>query len=185
MSPAKGPLYISARIRSDEVVGHSTWFAFWLFSETRAYNGNPADGTEVDIIEIAKGAPNYLNTSFNVANHFLHSGGSESKQFNTLSKPPALDFVNVTDSDFHTYGIEWTKTSMKCSVDGKVYYEFKENIPSNPVDMLMLLTLEFQKNAWDPNQGDGRLSGPFVKENGSIRVMSRAYIDYVRVYRKK
>ncbi|MGZ0709468.1 glycoside hydrolase family 16 protein [Coraliomargarita sp. W4R53] len=182
VSPQDGALYISARVKTDQVVGHSTWFAFWLFSQTRAYNGNPVDGTEVDIIEIAKGAKSYLDHSFNVANHWAKSNGSESKQFNPLSDPPALSIVDVMDSEYHVYGIEWTTESMKCFVDGQLYYTFTENIPSDPVDMMMLLTMEFQPNAWDPNQGDGRVSGPYVSDTEDMREMSRALVDYVRVY---
>jgi beta-glucanase (GH16 family) len=182
VSPKDGALYISTRVRSDQVVGHSTWFAFWLFSQTRAYNGNPTDGTEVDLIEIAKGAPNYMDHIFNVANHWGKTGGSESKQLNPLTDPPALSFVDVMDVDYHVYGLEWTTKYMKCYVDGQLYYTFIENIPSDPVDMMMLLTMEFQPNAWDPNQGDGRTTGPYVSDTAEMREMSRALVDYVRIY---
>lgn len=185
VSPKETPLYISCRVRTDQVVGHSTWFAFWLFSETRAYNDDPADGTEVDIIEIAKGDPDYMDKSFNVAHHWLETGGSESKQFNDSSQPPSTQFVDVQDDQFHTYGLEWTTESMTCYVDGVPCYTFTENIPSDPVDMMLLLTMEFQKNAWDPNQGDGRYSGPAVFEDETHREMSRAYVDFVRVYKKQ
>lgn len=185
VSPKEGPLYISASVRSDQVVGYSTWFAFWLFSETRAYNGNPEDGTEVDVVEIVKGKPDYMESIFNVANHWKQIGGSEAKQFNPLSNPPATAFVDVTDAKFHTYGIEWSQEEMKCYVDGKCFYTFTENIPSDPVDMLLLLTMEFQPNAWDPNQGDGRVEGPYVSDGPKMREMSRALVDFVRVYRKK
>jgi beta-glucanase (GH16 family) len=182
VSPQDGSLYISARVRTDQVIGHSTWFAFWLFSQTRAYNDHPTDGTEVDIIEIAKGAKSYLDHSFNVANHWAKTGGSESKQFNPLSDPPALSLVDVMDSEYHVYGLEWTTEWMKCYVDGQLYYTFTDNIPSDPVDMMLLLTMEFQPNAWDPDQGDGRTSGPYVSDAEDMREMSRALIDYVRVY---
>ena len=187
VTPKDGPLYICSRFKSDQVKGHSTWFAFWLFSETRAYNKNPVDGSEVDIIEIAKGAPNYMNTSFNVAQHWGHAGtgSSESKQFNSASTPKSLDFVNVNDEEYHTYGLEWTQEYMKCYVDGKLFYTFTENIPSDPVDMMLLLTLEFKLNAWDPHQGDGRTTGPFVSENDDERVMSQATVDFVRVYKQE
>lgn len=176
--------YISARVRTDQVQGYSTWFAFWLFTETRPYDAVPSNGTEVDLIEIAKGAPTYLLKSFNVANHWNSSGGSESHQFSAGTTPSSTSFVDVTDSNYHTYGIEWSQSSMKCTVDGKLYYTFTGNIPTDPVDMMMLLTLEFQPNAWDPNQGDGRTAGPYVSDSSSMREMSRALIDYVRVYRK-
>ncbi len=188
VSPQGGDLYITARVRTDKVKGWSTWFAFWLFTETRAYNGTPSNGTEVDVIEIAKGSPNYLLKSFNVANHYSTAPNtSESKQFSAGTTPPSTSFVDVTDSNFHTYAIEWSANParMKCSVDGQVYYTFNQNVPTNPVDMMMLLTMEFQRNAWDPNQGDGRTAGPFVSETSTQRVMSQALVDYVRVYRKQ
>ena len=183
VSPNETPLYISCRVRTNEVLGHSTWFAFWLFSVTRSYNDNPIDGTEVDIIEMAKG-PNWLNESFNVANHYNLTGGSESKQFNSASDPPARFFVDVQDDQFHTYGLEWSTEKMTCYVDGVPSYTFTENIPSDPVDMMMLLTMEFQVDAWAVNQGDGRVSGPFVSDGPQSRVMSRAVVDFVRVYKK-
>ena len=185
VSPADGPVYICASVRSDKVVGYSTWFAFWLFTETRAYNGNPTDGTEVDVVEIVEGKPEYMSQAFNVANHWKESGGSESKQFNAASRPRPEEYVDVNDTNYHVYGIEWSKDSMKCFVDGKLYYTFTENIPSDPVDMMMLLTLEFKPNAWDPNQGDGRTEGPFVSDTPKLREMSRVLVDYVRVFKKQ
>jgi beta-glucanase (GH16 family) len=182
VSPQDGALYISARVRSDQVIGHSTWFAFWLFTQTRAYNDNPVDGTEVDIIEIAKGEPEYMHHSFNVANHWGKTGASESKQFNSASKPVSTSLVDVMDEDYHVYGLEWTKDIMNCYVDGQLFYTFTENVPSDPVDMMLLLTMEFKPDAWDPNQGDGRFSGPYVSDDDEQREMSRALIDYVRIY---
>ena len=123
-----------------------------------------------------------MNHSFNVANHWATTGGSESKQFNSASSPTATSLVDVTDSEYHVYGLEWTTTSMKCYVDGQLYYTFTENIPSDPVDVMLLLTMEFQPNAWDPNQGDGRSTGPYVSDTEDLREMSRALVDYVRVY---
>lgn len=192
VSPGAGPLYISARLRTDGVVGHSTWFAFWLFTKSSnssgspiAYDGIGSNGTEVDMLEIAKGAPAYMARMFNVAHHWsLANGGNEQQMFTTSSNPASTSFVDVMDSNYHVYGIEWTTTSMKCYVDGKLYKTFTSNIPSNPADMMMFLTLEFQKNLWHPAAGDGRTSGPYISDNASTRVMSRIFVDYVRVYKK-
>lgn len=60
-----------------------------------------------------------------------------------------------------------------------------ENIPSDPVDMMLLLTMEFEVDAWASNQGDGRVTGPFVSDSPELRVMSRAYVDFVHVYKKQ
>ena len=185
VSPADGALYISARIKTNQLKAHSTWFAFWLFSKTRSYNGDPTDGTEVDIVEIAKGKKDYINHTFNVANHWKQNGeGSEALQLNSASNPTATSLVDVNDDQYHVYGVEWTKESMKCYVDGKLYYTFTENIPTEPVDMMILLTLEFQKDMWDPDQGDGRTEGPSVSDDEKMREMSRVLVDYVRVYTK-
>ena len=137
-------------------------------------------------MEIPKGKKDYINKAFNVANHWAREGkGSESMQLNEASDPKSTDLVDVNDDQFHTWGVEWTKTYMKCYVDGKLYRTFTENIPSEPVDMMILLTLEYQKNAWDPDQGDGRSEGPFVLDDKSKRVMSQVFVDYVRSYVKK
>lgn len=183
VSPASGPIYISTRVKTNQVVGYSTWFAFWLFTETRAYNDVPSNGTEVDVIEIPKGAN--ITNAFNVANHWKSSGGSNSKQFNTLSTPTSGSFVNVDDSDWHVYGVEWTTTSMKCYVDGQLYYTFTDHIPSNPVDMMMLLTLEYQLNAWQSGQDDGKFVGPYVSNTSTMREMSRVLVDYVHIHKKQ
>ena len=121
----------------------------------------------MDIIEIPRGKPKYMNKVFNVANHWKATGGSESLQFHDKGTPPSTSFVDVTSSEYQTYGIEWSKGSMKCSVNGKVFYTFTENIPTDPVDMMMLLTLEFKP------------------DSPKMREMSRVLVDYVRVYQKK
>lgn len=198
-------LYISTRVKTNKVVGWSTWFAFWLHSPKYAYNDNPADGTEFDLIEIPKGQPTYMETAFNVANHWrleeyddngnvVVPAGTESKQFNNASDPTDLSLVDVREDAWHTYGVHWkvdpnnlndpSKTFMKCYVDGKHYYTFTDNLPTDPVDMMMFLTMEFKKDQWDGNQGDGRINGPAVATNGNERVMSRAFVDYVRIHEK-
>lgn len=140
------------------------------------------------MIEIVKGKPEYMSSIFTVANHWKDLGdgkpGSEAKMYNTTSKPKAAELVDVNDDKFHTYGILWSKTEMQCFVDGKSYYTFKEHIPTNPVDMFMMLTLEFKKNAWDREQGDGRIEGPCVSDDENLREMSRVLVDFVRIYRQ-
>ena len=186
VSAADSPLYICTRIKTSDLKGHSTWFAFWLFSQTRSYNNKPTDGTEIDVVEIPKGKKDYINKAFNVANHWANQGkGSEALQLNEASDPKSTDLVDVNDDKYHTYGVEWTREYMKCYVDGKLYYTFTENIPTEPVDMMILLTLEYQKNQWDSDQGDGRSEGPFVSDDAKLRVMSQVVVDFVRVYKKQ
>jgi beta-glucanase (GH16 family) len=184
-SPEDGSLYISTRVRTDQLQGYATWFAFWLHSQTRAYNDTPSDGTEVDVVEIVKSNDDWAQQSFNVANHWNQDGGSESHMFETGTDPSSLDYVNVDDSDYHIYGIEWTTEYIKCSVDGQVYYTFTDNIPTEPVDMMILLTMEYEEDGWWGITGDGRSEGPYVSDDTDMREMSRVLVDYVRVYQKQ
>ncbi len=136
----------------------------------------------MDVIEIAKGAPKYMNKSFNVANHW---GSSESKQFSAGTMPPSTSFVDVTDPEFHTYALHWSPTSMECSVDGQVYYTFTENIPTDPVDMMMMLTIGISTQRLGSESGRWPLFRAKDFRNDDTRVMSQAFVDYVRVYRKR
>lgn len=180
------PLYISARLRADQVHGYSTWFAFWLFSQTRSYNNVPADGTEIDLVEVAAGRDPHFNNFFNVAHHWYPAGKvHEDQYFNQHTTPQASDFVNLRDGNYHTYGLEWSDQSMKCTIDGKLFYTFTENIPVEPIDMMLMLTLEFKPNLWQANAGDGRTEGPYVTDTDTLREMSRVQVDYVRVYRQQ
>jgi beta-glucanase (GH16 family) len=184
VGPNNGTVYISSRIKTDQVLGYSTWFAFWMFSETRAYANNPSQGTEIDVAEFPKGAPDYMKTAFNTAQHWNQSGGDEDHLFASWTDPPPTNFVNVSDSNFHIWGVEWAKDSVMCYVDGQLYYTFTDHIASDPVDMMMMLTFEFQPNIWNEKAGDGRSVGPFVSDNATTREMSRATVDYVRVYQR-
>lgn len=191
VSPKAGPLYISAKVRTDKLQGYSTWFAFWLHSQTRAYNSRPVDGTEIDIVEIVKSKPDWAKKSFNTANHWNLTGGSQAQMFEkghgNINFRPST-YVDVEDSGYHIWGVTWSTTKITCYVDGKKYYEFDNHIPSDPVDMMMMLTLEFAEKDthWWANKGDGRIEGPSVDDpnnNKTVREMSRVLIDYVRVHR--
>lgn len=180
------PLYIAARLRADQVHGWSTWFAFWAFSHTRSYNNLPADGTEIDILEVVAGNNPHFNNFINIANHWFPQGNvKEDKYFNQHTDPKASAFLTLADGNYHTYGLEWSDQSMKLTIDGKPLYTFTQNIPVDPVDMMLLLTLEFKPNLWIANTGDGRTEGPYVSDTPELREMSRVQVDYVRVYRKQ
>lgn len=180
------PLYIAARLRADQVHGWSTWFAFWVFSHTDSYNNHPADGTEIDVMEVVAGNNEHFKNFFNVANHWYPAGKvKEDRYFNEHTTPKASEFVDLTDGNYHTWGLEWSDQFMKCYVDGKLYYTFTDHIPVEPRDMMLMLTLEFQQNLWIGNTGDGRVEGPHVSDNQALREISRVLVDYVRIYRQQ
>ncbi|MDA8744270.1 family 16 glycosylhydrolase [Rubripirellula amarantea] len=201
VSPGDGEIYISTRVKTNEMVGYSTWFAFWLFTQTQAYDRVPATGTEIDIIEIPIGEPAWMDGVFNVAHHWgvptqaeLNAGikFSESLQYSGVI---AESLADVTADEYHTYGLRWSADSMTTYVNGVETFTFPDNppgnpvpaIPANPSDMMMMLTLEFEKDAWVDktldDQGDGRFQGTPLEEDANYRVMSRAQVDYVRIWR--
>lgn len=54
--------------------------------------------------------------------------------------------------DFHEYAFDWQKDSITWYVDGKAVYRATENLPSNPMQIMM--------NVWNC-QGADAWSGPF------------------------
>jgi hypothetical protein len=183
-NPQNGKIEIECKIKTIDVKGASTWFAFWAFNENYAYNGNSIDGTELDFFELPKGTGegSWLNNTFNVANHWLKSDGSESKSFNSTTTPSVPELCQNLDGDWHTWKVVWTEDQVECFVDGKWYYTINQHIPSNPTQMMLLLTLEFKLNQWSGNAGDGRVVGNYVSDNSDYRIMSRVYIDYIKVW---
>lgn len=100
---------IEARIKLPSFTG--AWPAFWMLGGNHSVIGWPRCG-EIDIMEA-------INTEkfTHGALHWYGEGKRDS----------AGDSSSVVPSDFdrtqwHTYGIEWTETTMKWTVDGKVFF---------------------------------------------------------------
>ncbi|MEO0514807.1 MAG: glycoside hydrolase family 16 protein [Planctomycetota bacterium] len=190
VSPANGPIYMTARVKANQIYGYSTWFAFWAFTETQGYEDAKPHysfdtGTEIDIIEIFYGSKWYLENAFSANNHWRQSGGSDGKRVDGASNSddPFL-WADVRDDQWHDYGVLWTTNRLTFYVDGQEFYTTTQSVPANPVDMMMLLTMEYKVDQWEGNIGDGRTQGPFVSNNSSMREMSRVLVDHVRIYKQ-
>ena len=104
------------------------WAGFWLQSPGIDGSNSPAvDGTEMDIMEACCPGP---------VQHAVHWGGyGANHQFSTHA------ISGVTQTDWNTYGLEWTPTSYKFWVNGKLSWTFTTAI-SQRSDEVIRLTQE-------------------------------------------
>lgn len=148
---APGQVYgyweIRARINA---IGAGHHLAFWLL---------PDDGSwppEVDIFEVVGPKP----TEFTANLHL--PAGQEKPAMTFYPEPPTPD-------GFHTFGFEWTPTTMRWLIDGKIIRSHANYLPNKPLHPLISWEIG---SRWpgDPNE-----TTPWPAE---------AEIDYIRVYKK-
>lgn len=171
--------YIEASIRHINSSGN--WWAFWTWVDT--VGGTPlrphTDGVEMDIMEhraidaagtdISNQIPSTLHWDGYGAYHKAQSSG--------------LRGAGLA-SGFHVYGLEWTPTSYRFSIDGAYLYTVTDstatdpappNVPVSQVGQFILLT----------GQIGGSWSGPILDDYGTLSTSTtKMTVDYVRVYQK-
>jgi beta-glucanase (GH16 family) len=136
--------YGRVEVRAKLPSGDWLWPAIWMMPRYNAYGGWPASG-EIDIME-SRGNLNYYSGGVHIgkeqASSTLHFGpywpynGYERA---TVATQNSRGF----DSEFHTYGVEWTNEHIRFTIDGAVtkditppaggFWElggFPSNIPS-------------------------------------------------------
>ena len=177
-------IYLSADVNTGQFQGLSSWFAFWLMDQQITYVGERNKGwNEIDIIEIPKSKTptNY----FNIANH---QGANETYSLEFTSGRAtrnADNFVDVNQNKYQSYGLLWEGGStprLTYYVNGQVLATTTKNVPLTPDRMFLYLTTEFQLNLWREDQGDGRVSSKTIDTVAGRKVISRALVDFVRVY---
>lgn len=148
--------YGKVEARAKLPAGAGTWPAIWMLGNNITTAGWPACG-EIDIME-HRGSE--LNKIFGTVHHPGHSGGNADG--GTVTIP------NVS-TEFHIYGVEWTATSIKFSVDNQVFYTFPNNntLPFNQNFFLIL------------NVAMGGTFGGAVDPALTSAIME---IDYIKVY---
>ncbi len=112
--------------------GDGAWPAFWFLSKSQPHTEGATDADyakpgfykhngEPDAME-------YYSTNRGVIEATMHTYSSHANE-----NPPTSElFVPDADEKFHTYGVEFTPTSMTCSVDGEVFFRFDK--PSDDPD---------------------------------------------------
>jgi beta-glucanase (GH16 family) len=152
--------------------GHQT--AFWMMpvgdgmKAPEGVDGTANDGAEIDIIEGTKA------NAYSLGLHWDGYAKPAHKSNGGLIKTPAIH-----DTEYHTYGFEWTPTYLKFYYDGKMVKEMKDaKLIPHVAEFIIYSGSCFGKNDW--LDGDIR-SNEFIKNGG----IDKAYIDYIRVYQNK
>ena len=148
--------YGKAEIMAKLPAGGGTWPAIWMLGDNISTVGWPACG-EVDIMEHLG---NQLNKIFGTVHHPGHSGGNADG---------GTTMITNATSAFHKYGVEWTASSIKFSVDDVVFYSFA-NTAALPFNQNFFLIM---------NIAMGGNFGGAIDPAFSSGIME---VDYIRVY---
>ncbi|AMR33578.1 beta-glucanase precursor [Mucilaginibacter sp. PAMC 26640] len=137
--------------------GGGTWPAIWAMGTNIDTTPWPGCG-EIDIMEHVGNQQNKIFSTLHYPNHY--GGGGISN--NTI--------IPTASTDFHLYGFEWNATTIKFSVDGKVFHTFA-NDPSTPFNQNFFLILNVAMGGNFGGAVDPAVTGGTME------------IDYIRVYR--
>jgi beta-glucanase (GH16 family) len=156
--------YFEARIKLP--AGKGTWPAFWMMPANSAVW---PDCGEIDIMEEVGFRPNWVSAAIHCKayNHILGTQKAAEK------------YIATAQSDFHTYGLEWTPDYIRGFVDREQYFEFTNDQQGNNDTWPFSTPFHLKLNlAWGGNWGGAQ----GVDENA---LPATCEIDYVRVYQKK
>jgi hypothetical protein len=187
--PGATGIYIEFRANVSRMRAFASWFAMWLMSPNNTYDGVPATGSEIDVMEYVP----FTGPQYSLMNLF-HSAVIWDKAAGHAEPPENAPFVDawgqvdaaaygadLEKDAFHTWGLEWYGDRQRFSFDGKVFWENTKGV-SKAENHAIRLTIEIAngnpKNLW------GHDVGAF-EDNPATRLPSYAAIDYVRVYRKR
>lgn len=176
--------YFEARIKIPSHVG--TFPAFWLFHESRAWEGTQR--TEIDIMENLGHAPWYIYNSFH---YFKNVTATYSGDANFLKPRPSGQIYTGTDysKDYHVYAVEWSPSRVNWYIDGQQVSSL-DSSEVNYEDLYVKLNLAMGGN-WTnfPTNSGGLGRSPdqhYPNQNDLNNFNNPALeIDYVRVYRRK
>ncbi|MFV0469872.1 MAG: family 16 glycosylhydrolase [Dysgonomonas sp.] len=177
-TPYQGKSYVSARMNTYESWkygyfemkaklpgGRGTWAAFWMMPKN--FISWPLDG-EIDILEYVGYRPKVVQSTIHTQayNHTIQTDKSGTQT------------VETAETDFHTYGLEWTEDKIVGYADGVPYFTFENDKKGD-------------KNTWPFNEPfylklNLAIGGDWGGAQGIDTSIfpSRYEIDYVRVYQK-
>lgn len=152
--------YFEIKAKLPKVKGPQS--AFWLQSSNFGRHiGNPeVSGMEIDIMEYVKTRPSKIHFS----SHWDGYGQDAKKDI------VSVDYANITDGGWHTFGLLWEPNVYKFFVDGKLMHTKKS--PISHVDQYLVLSAEI--GAW----------GGGIEAIAQEKLPAQFEIDYVRVYQK-
>jgi beta-glucanase (GH16 family) len=144
--------------------GVGTWPALWMLGQNIDEVGWPACG-ELDIMEHVGKRPN-----------FIHSTVHNSSGYGATPYTGVLEIKNPF-TEFHIYGMEWTKEYIDFFVDGKLVCHYQpevKNLDTWPFDKPCFLIFNIAIG--------GDWGGPVVDDKIFPAVMT---VDWVKVFQKK
>ena len=153
--------YGRVEVRAKLPSGGGTWPAIWMLGDNITTVGWPACG-EIDIME-------HKGNDQGITSSAIHN----SSGYGNTPYVNHLDRVLDVSTNFHTYGIDWTKDKIDFTVDGVIHYTYNptnktnSNWPFNKPQFIIL------------NVAMGGTLGGSIDTNF---VESAMEIDYVRVY---
>ncbi|GAA6530238.1 hypothetical protein LPYR103PRE_22110 [Segatella asaccharophila] len=155
--------YVEARIKLPK--GKGTWPAFWMMPVN---NKTWPDDGEIDVMEEVGYDPNVVVSTIHCKKY--NNGGTTVES--------ARQTVPTAQSDFHTYGLEWTADKLTFYVDNKELLTYKNDGSGRdawPFDnpFYVILNLAWGGD-WGGQQGVDPSCLPATME-----------VDYVRVFQKK
>lgn len=154
-------------VRAQVPSGPGIRSSFWMVGDTVSTIGWP-DAGEIDLFEHYGKFPTVMNANVQNFDNYWSKG-------NQLG---AMKIVKGCETDFHTYGLEWTETDLKFSVDGEVYWTFTQ--PPGRSWKGFPFRWPFYMAA---TVAVGGVRGPQSKPE-SASFPANMYLDYVRVYQK-
>jgi beta-glucanase (GH16 family) len=152
--------YVEARIKLPK--GKGTWPAFWMMPVN--FKQWPADG-EIDIMEAVGYNPNVVYSTIHCTKY--NNGGTAIESANKA--------VDTGQSDFHLYGLKWTKDYMTFYVDNQAILTYNNDgtgVNAWPFDNPFYIILNLAwGGSWGGSQGVDESALPASME-----------VDYVRVF---
>jgi len=104
--------------------------AFW-FTNVCTDKDKPESLREIDVFEICGGPGPYERTLFNTIHHWKSPGDDKHWKMSTEWKTPTRP-----TRDYHVYGLEWSKTEIKCYYDGHLFATYPNTIWHTPLNMV-------------------------------------------------
>ena len=164
--------YLETKMHLVKPNGYQT--AFWMMPEgngmasTTTPDGTANDGAEIDIVEGNKLRSYSLGLHWDGYAKPAHKGTGGN-----------IKMPNIHDTEYHIFALEWTPTYLKFYCDGKVVKEITDpKVIPQVAHYIYFSGSCFGKNDW--LEGDVRIN-EFIQKGG----VAEAYIDYVRVFKKK
>ncbi|MCK9343852.1 MAG: family 16 glycosylhydrolase, partial [Massilibacteroides sp.] len=159
--------YFEARILLPK--GKGTWPAFWMMPANNNFSTNPwPDCGEIDIMEEVGAVPNEVSSSIHCKayNHMI--GTQKTQKLN----------IGTAESEYHTYGCEWTDQVIRFYVDGKLLLSFPNEGKGKDTWPFYYAFYPILNLAWGGSWGG--MNG--VDESALPLTMK---VDYIRVFQKK